>query len=69
MISAEIMFLGLDLGFVGLSLLLANFSGVIYALMLLAVTVGESAIGLSLCVISLKLENNISFNSFKKLKL
>jgi NADH:ubiquinone oxidoreductase subunit K len=63
------MFLGLDLGFVGLSLLLANFSGVIYALMLLAVTVGESAIGLSLCVISLKLENNISFNSFKKLKL
>lgn len=69
LISAEIMFLGLDLGFVGLSLLLANFSGVIYALMLLAVTVGESAIGLSLCVISLKLENNISFNSFKKLKL
>ncbi len=49
--------------------MLANPTGIIYALMLLAVTVGESAIGLSLCIVSLKLENNISFNSFKKLKL
>ena len=69
LISAEIMFLGLDLGFVGVCLLLANPSGIIYALLLLSITVGETAVGLSLCIVSLKLENNITFSSFKKLKL
>jgi hypothetical protein len=39
--------------------------GVIYVLIPLAVTVDE-AVGLSLCIVSLKLENNTSFNSFKK---
>jgi hypothetical protein len=32
-------------------------------------TAGELTAGLSLCIVSLNLENNISFNSFKKLKL
>ena len=68
LISAEIMFLGLDLGFVGICLLIANPLGVIYAVMLLAVTVGESAVGLSLCIVSLKLEKNITFSSFRNLK-
>jgi NADH:ubiquinone oxidoreductase subunit K len=69
LIAAEVMFLGLDLGFIGVSLLFANPVGIIYGLIILSLTVGESAIGLSLCVVALKLEGNISFASYKKLKL
>jgi hypothetical protein len=41
----------------------------LYVNAILVVTAGESVVDLSLCIVSLNLENNISFNSFKKLKL
>jgi NADH:ubiquinone oxidoreductase subunit K len=68
LIAAEIMFLGLDLGFIGVSLINNHPLGIIYSLIILILAVGESAVGLSLCVIGLKIDDNISFSQFNKLK-
>jgi NADH:ubiquinone oxidoreductase subunit K len=68
LISSEIMFLGLDLLFIGTSLLFNNFSGLIFGFLILMLTVGESAIGLGLCIIALKIEKNISFIHYSNLK-
>jgi NADH:ubiquinone oxidoreductase subunit K len=68
LISSEVMFLGLDLLFIGTSLLLNNYDGIIYGFLLLMLTVGESVIGLGLCVVSLKLENNINIINYSNLK-
>ncbi len=42
LISSEIMFLGLDLLFIGTSLLMNSFNGIIFGFTLLMLTVGES---------------------------
>lgn len=68
LIAAEIMFLGLDLGFIGVSLLNNHPLGIIYSIMVLILAVGESAVGLSLCIVGLKLDDNIAFSQFTKLK-
>jgi NADH:ubiquinone oxidoreductase subunit K len=68
LISSEIMFLGLDLFFIGTGLLMNSFSGIIFGFILLMLTVGESVIGLGLCIVALKLENTINFIDFSNLK-
>ncbi len=68
LIAAEFMFLGIDILYIGTSLLLDDRSGLIYALLTLMLAVGESAIGLGLCVLSLKLDNSIKFVKFSNLK-
>lgn len=68
LIAAEIMLLGLDLGFIGVSLLNNHPLGIIYSILILILAVGESAVGLSLCVVGLKLDDNVSFSQFTKLK-
>lgn len=68
LISTEIMFLGIDLLFIGTSLTLNNYSGVIFAFLILMLTVGESVVGLGLCVLSLKLNNSISCINYSNLK-
>jgi NADH:ubiquinone oxidoreductase subunit K len=62
------MFLGLDLFFIGTGVLMNSFSGVIFGFILLMLTVGESVIGLGLCIVALKLENTINFIDFSNLK-
>lgn len=69
MIAAEVMFLGLDLGYLGVSLLICHPLGIIYSFFILVLTVGESAVGLGLSSLALKLEGNINFRSFTRLKL
>lgn len=68
LISTEIMFLGIDLLFIGTSLTLNNYSGIIFAFIILMLTVGESVVGLGLCVLSLKLNNSISCINYSNLK-
>jgi len=68
LVASEVMFLGLDLAFIGISLLLNNYNGIIYAFIILMLTVGESVIGLGLSVTSLKLENTVSFVNYSNLK-
>jgi NADH:ubiquinone oxidoreductase subunit K len=68
LIAAEIMFLGLDLGFIGASLINNHSLGIIYSFIVLILAVGESAVGLSLAIIGLKLDDNIAFLQFNKLK-
>jgi NADH:ubiquinone oxidoreductase subunit K len=62
------MFLGLDLLFIGLSLLINKNELVLFAVIILMLTVGESIVGLSLCVFSLKLKHSIYFFEFTTLK-
>ena len=68
LIASEVMFLGLDLLFIGTGLLFNNYSGIIFGFVLLMITVGESVIGLGLCITSLKLENTINFIDFSNLR-
>lgn len=68
LIAAEVMFLGLDLGFIGVSVINNHPLGIIYSLLILVLAVGESAVGLSLCVVGLKLDDNVAFSQFSKLK-
>jgi len=68
LISSEIMFLGLDLLFIGTGLLFNNFYGIIYGFLILMLTVGESIIGLGLCIVLLRLENSINLLNYSHLK-
>jgi len=64
LIASELMFLGIDIEFVLASLFLNNAGGIIFGVLILMISVGESAIGLGLCVISLKLKKNINFYDY-----
>jgi NADH:ubiquinone oxidoreductase subunit K len=66
--ASEIMFLGLDLFFIWISLMTDQYDGIIYAVTLLMLTVGESVIGLSLSIISLKMKNSTNFFNHSNLK-
>jgi hypothetical protein len=46
------MFLGIDTLFIGLALILNEKISLIYAILTLMLTVGESVVGLGLCVLS-----------------
>ena len=62
------MFLGIDTLFIGLALILNEKISLIYAILTLMLTVGESAVGLGLCVLSLKLKTSIQFINYTNLK-
>jgi len=68
LIASEFMFLGIDFLFIGSSFLLNNPNSLIYSVLFLMITVGESVVGLGLCVLALKLEDSINFSDFSKLK-
>lgn len=68
LIASEFMFLGIDSLYIGSALLLNDKSSLLYAVLILMLTVGESAVGLGLCVLSLKLKNSIRFIEFSNLK-
>jgi len=68
LIASEFMFLGLDLFFIGSSLLFNKPESIIFAVCILMLTVGESVIGLSLCIFSLKLKNSVSICQFSNFK-
>jgi len=68
LIASEFMFLGIDILYVGSALLLNDKSSLIYATIILMLTVGESAVGLGLCVLALKLKNSIKIIDFSALK-
>ena len=69
LIASEFMFLGIDLFFIGSSLLFNRPETIIFAVCILMLTVGESVVGLSLCVFSLKLKNTISIYHFSNLNI
>jgi NADH:ubiquinone oxidoreductase subunit K len=68
LIASEFMFLGVDLLFIGASLIFNKNEAILFAVIILMLTVGESIIGLSLCVFSLKLKHSIYFFEFSSLK-
>src|SRR5579871_2462950 len=68
LIASEFMFLGVDLLFIGASLVLNKNECLIFAVIILMLTVGESVVGLSLCIFSLKLKRSIYLFDFANLK-
>jgi NADH:ubiquinone oxidoreductase subunit K len=68
LISSELMFLGINLLFIGTSLLFNDFKGIIFAFSVLILSVGDSVIGLGLCIVCLKLEKSIRFIDYSNLK-
>jgi NADH-quinone oxidoreductase subunit K len=68
LVASEVMFLGIDILFILSSLLFNIANGLIFGVLILMLSVGESALGLGLCVTSLKLNKNISFYDYARLK-
>jgi NADH:ubiquinone oxidoreductase subunit K len=68
LVASEVMFLGIDILFILSSLLFNIANGLIFGVLILMLSVGESALGLGLCVTSLKLNKNISFYDYSRLK-
>ena len=68
LVASEVMFLGIDILFVLSSLIFNAANGIIFGVLILMLSVGESAVGLGLCVNSLKLTKNINFYDFTYLK-
>ena len=66
--SIEIMLLGLTLTFTIIAKFTGSPIGYIYASLILALAAAESVIGLGLLIISYRLENNITFQAFNRLK-
>ena len=58
----ELMFFGISLNFIFFSIYMFNNIGQILCLFILTVTAGETAIGLSLLIILLRLGNKITYN-------
>lgn len=69
LIASEFMFLGIDLLYTGSALLLNDKSCLLYAVLILMLTVGESVAWLGLCVLSLKQKNSIPIIVFYILKI
>lgn len=68
LIASEFMFLGLDLLFIGASLIFNKNECIIFGVIILMLTVGESVVGLSLCILSLKLKQSIYIYEYSNLK-
>lgn len=68
LLSLELMFFSLGVAFVVYSAFSLNFDGCIYAIVLLAVTAGESAVGLSLIMLMHKTSGTIQLNEFSTVK-
>lgn len=68
LMSIEIMLFGVGFGFVAHSVASCDFKGQVYALLLLMLAAGESALGLGLIVASYRVKGNISVSGFNGLK-
>jgi NADH-quinone oxidoreductase subunit K len=68
MLSVELMLLGTCLNFIFFSVFIDSMVGQMFALIIIAVIVADSAIGLSILVASFYLKRNILFESFSFLK-
>jgi NADH:ubiquinone oxidoreductase subunit K len=64
----ELMLFGVGFGFVGHSVVSCDFKGQVYALLLLMLSAGESALGLGLIVASYRVKGNINVSGFGGLK-
>jgi len=68
LIASEILFLGIDVFLIGVSVVTNLASGIIFAVIILMIAVGDAAVGLGLCILSLKLRRNINFRSYFKMR-
>jgi len=68
LMSIELMLLGIGFGFIGYSLCHLHYEGQVLALILLLISAGESAIGLSLIIASFKLRGHINVSKLNSLK-
>lgn len=64
----ELMLFGLGFGFIAHSVVSCDFKGQVYALLLLMLSAGESALGLGLIVASYRVKGNINCSGFGGLK-
>lgn len=64
LLKAEVMFLGLNLWFIGFSIYSLNYVGYVYALLLFGLVAAESAIGLSLFLVFFLFKKTISTDIF-----
>lgn len=68
LMAIEIMLFGVGFGFVAHSVTSFDFKGQVYAILLLMLAAGESALGLGLIVASYRARGNISVPGFNGLK-
>lgn len=68
MLSIEIMYLGLTLSFIIISISTADPKGQIYAIILLILAAAESAIGLGILIVLYRFGRSIDFSDYEDLK-
>jgi len=68
LLSIEIMYLGLTLSFILISLLSADPKGQIYAMILLILAAAESAIGLGILIVIYRFGRSIDLSDYENLK-
>lgn len=68
MLSIELMYLGVVLSFILVSISTYNTKGQIYALLLLIVAAAESAIGLGVLIVLYRFGKSIEFSAYQELK-
>ena len=66
--SIEIMYLGITLGFIIISIMTGNPMGQIYAIILLIIAAAESAIGLGMLIVLYRFGQSINFEDYQELK-
>ena len=66
--SIEIMYLGITLGFIVISIMTGNPMGQIYAIILLIIAAAESAIGLGMLIVLYRFGQSINFEDYQELK-
>ena len=66
--SIEIMYLGITLSFIILSITTGDPKGQIYAIILLIIAAAESAIGLGMLIVLYKFGRSIDFENYQELK-
>jgi NADH:ubiquinone oxidoreductase subunit K len=68
MFCIELMYLGITICFIIISISTADPKGQIYALLLLVIAAAESAIGLGVLIVLYRFGNSIEFNNYQELK-
>jgi NADH:ubiquinone oxidoreductase subunit K len=66
--SIEIMYLGITLAFIVISIIVSDPKGQIYAILLLIVAAAESAIGLGVLIVLYRFGYSINFEDYQELK-
>lgn len=68
LLSAEIMFLGLSLNFIFLSLFSFDPRGQLFALFIIVIAAAESAVGLGILIITYRIADDINFTLLKNFR-